>query len=69
MDEDQRLLTPADVAEYLGVPKGTIYRWRVRGEGPRALRIGKYLRYEADEVRGWARQRSEDSTRSGGVAT
>ena len=48
-----RLWTVQDVAEYLGVPVRTLYDWRCKGYGPRARKVGKYLRYEAAEVQRW----------------
>lgn len=47
------LWTVQDVAEYLGVPVRTLYDWRGKGYGPRARKVGKYLRYDAAEVRRW----------------
>jgi predicted DNA-binding transcriptional regulator AlpA len=49
----KRLWTVQDVAEYLGVPIGTLYDWRCKGYGPRGKRVGRYLRYEKDVVRQW----------------
>lgn len=43
-------MTPEEVADYYGVPLGTIYRWRVTGYGPRAAKIGRHLRYDQAEV-------------------
>ena len=37
-DETERLHTPEEVAEILVVPKETLYKWRLAGEGPPALR-------------------------------
>ena len=42
-----------DVADYLGVPVGTLYQWRSRGEGPPGRRVGKYVRYKPDDVESW----------------
>jgi len=42
-----------DVADYLGVPVRTLYDWRCRDYGPRARKVGRYLRYEPAEVRSW----------------
>lgn len=53
-----RLWTPDDVSAYLGVPIGTLYRWRCAGTGPRALRIGKHLRYLAEDVYQWAKEQA-----------
>jgi hypothetical protein len=40
-----RLWGVQDVADYLGIPHKTLYNWRTRGIGPRARRVGRYLRY------------------------
>ena len=48
-----RLMTTSEVAEYLVVPVTTLYRWRQTGEGPRALRIGKHLRYRVEDLHAW----------------
>lgn len=42
-----------DVAAYLNVAVKTIYGWRCTGYGPRGRRVGRYLRYDPDEVRAW----------------
>lgn len=49
----QQLLSPADVAAYLGVPLRTVYGWRSRGGGPRGYRVGRHVRYRVDEVDAW----------------
>ncbi|MEV4253203.1 helix-turn-helix domain-containing protein [Spirillospora sp. NPDC049652] len=48
-----RLCTVEEVAEFLGVPVATLYRWRQVGKGPRARKIGKHLRYRASDVHTW----------------
>lgn len=55
-----RLLTPNEVAEHLGVKIQTLYRWRMDGKGPRAVRVGKFLRYRLSDVIAW-----EDSNLDG----
>jgi len=42
-----------DVAEYLGVPLKTLYKWRLEKHGPPCARIGKHLRYVPDDVVAW----------------
>jgi len=59
-EECARLWGIGDVSRYLGVPVATIYQWRVRGEGPPAMRMGKHLRFEPRRVRAWAAAQSED---------
>ncbi|MFI5638284.1 helix-turn-helix transcriptional regulator [Streptomyces goshikiensis] len=45
--------TPEDVAEYLGVGVGTLYKWRYEKKGPAGVRVGKYLRYDWADVEAW----------------
>lgn len=54
-----QLWTVRDVSAFLRVPVGTIYQWRVRGEGPPAMRLGRHLRFDPDEVEAWARSLRE----------
>lgn len=49
----ERLLSPQDVATRYGVPVQTVYSWRVYRKGPRAMRIGKHLRYRLADVLAW----------------
>jgi excisionase family DNA binding protein len=51
------LLTIADVSAYLRVPVGTLYNWRTRGEGPRAAKLGRHLRYRRSDVGRWLDER------------
>lgn len=47
------LLTTADVAAYLQVPVATLYQWRLHGDGPRAAKVGRHLRYRQADVDAW----------------
>lgn len=49
----ERLLSVEEVAEYLGVPVNTLYQWRHKGTGPTAFRVGRFLRYDPNDVRQW----------------
>ncbi len=49
----ERYLTPADVAELLGVPVETLYQWRRKHTGPPAFRVGRHLRYDPVRLREW----------------
>ncbi len=56
----ERLLTIEDLVAILQLPsKKTIYTWRAKGEGPRALRVGKHLRFHPDDVRAWQATRMD----------
>lgn len=50
---NSKLLSIDDVADYLGIPKNTLYQWRSKGYGPTGRRVGKYVRYRADDVDAW----------------
>lgn len=47
------LWTTEQLAGYLGVPVATVYAWRTRGEGPPAIRVGRYLRFRSEDVAAW----------------
>jgi predicted DNA-binding transcriptional regulator AlpA len=48
-----------DVSSFIGVPVATIYQWRVRGDGPPAMRLGRHLRYDPQTVAEWAHRQQE----------
>lgn len=50
------------LAEYLGVPKFTIYGWRKTGYGPPAIKVGKHLRWRAQAVHAWLREREASAS-------
>ncbi len=52
-----RLLSVIEVAALLQVPVKTLYQWRFRGEGPIAMRIGRYLRFDPRDVDAWVESR------------
>jgi excisionase family DNA binding protein len=53
------LLTIEQVSDWLGVPKGTLYQWRSRHQGPRAIKVGGGLRYRRHEVDAYLDQRTD----------
>jgi excisionase family DNA binding protein len=53
-----RLLTVEDLAAFLRVPTQTIYQWRYRNQGPRALKAGTLLRYNIKDVLEWLEERA-----------
>lgn len=38
---------------------GTLYHWRMRGEAPPAIKLGKHLRFDPKAVMQWAREHAE----------
>jgi len=61
--EHQELWGVDDLANYLGVPKQTIYGWRTRGYGPQGFRVGKHLRWRSATVIAWTLGLEQDSGR------
>ena len=56
-----RLLSPDELSEYLGIPVQTIYQWRHRGLGPRGHRIGRHVRFRWADVQEWLATRADDA--------
>lgn len=61
----RELLTIQEVAERLTVSVGCIRAWRLRGEGPPAIRVGSALRWDPDEVDVWLDVRRESRLEAG----
>ena len=59
VDHARDLWSPDEVADYLGVPRATLYGWRYKGTGPRAMRVGRHLRYRRADVEAWLETRVE----------
>jgi excisionase family DNA binding protein len=58
--QGERLLTVEEVAEWLGVPVGTIYAWRYRSTGPASYKVGRHVRFRRVDVEHWLEdQRTE----------
>ncbi|GAB2460663.1 helix-turn-helix transcriptional regulator [Xylanimonas ulmi] len=49
----RRLMTPAELAEYLGVTMYCVYAWSSHGGGPKVIHVGGRLRYRPDDVEEW----------------
>jgi excisionase family DNA binding protein len=50
------LLSVEQLAELLGVPVATVYRWNYLGTGPQRLAIGRHVRYRISDVDAWLRE-------------
>jgi predicted DNA-binding transcriptional regulator AlpA len=59
--ERRRLGTAEEVSEYLQVPVKDLYQWRHKGTGPRASKVGKYLRYRWADVEAWLDEQAKDA--------
>jgi len=67
MENEDRLVSVRELADYLDVPVQTLYAWRYRREGPPGFRVGRHLRYRWSDVQGWIEQRLDVETPRAGV--
>jgi excisionase family DNA binding protein len=62
MTQADELLTLQEVAAWLKVPATTLYQWRYQGEGPRGMRVGRYVRYRRSDVEAFIQERLDIAT-------
>ena len=55
----EKMLSTRELAEYLGVAPQAIYDLRCDGRGPRAVHVGRELRYRVSEIAAWLERMSE----------
>lgn len=46
----EKLMTVAEVADLFHVSKRTVYNWNNRGTGPRRIKVGSQVFYQASDV-------------------
>ena len=54
-----RLLSAQEVADFLGVPLTTLYQWRTKGTAPRALKVGRHIRFRPEDVEAWCEHNAD----------
>lgn len=64
------LIPTPQAAEYLGIKPNTLEVWRVQGTGPTYKKIGRLVRYSADDLDAYLeaqtrRSTSQPTTRAG----
>ena len=52
----KRTLTDVEVAARLGVSRFTVRSWRLKGVGPRFMKMGRAVRYRPQDVDDYERQ-------------
>ena len=52
-EDDDDLLTPAELREWLKVSESTMNQWRWLNRGPRWIKVGRHVRYPRAAVREW----------------
>jgi excisionase family DNA binding protein len=50
LPSENRPLTDVEVSERLGVSRFTVRSWRLKGVGPRFLKMGRAVRYRLQDV-------------------
>ncbi len=63
-DTSRPLLTIEDVAARLAVSVGCVRAWRIKGEGPPAIRVGNSLRWAEKDLEAWLDSRRESRLES-----
>ena len=53
----ETLLSDHDIARITGFEVQTVRQWRLRGQGPRYLRISNLVRYRPEDVKAWLESR------------
>ena len=59
----QKLLTPQEMADCLGVEKSTIYQWTHQGFIPH-IKLGKLVRFRESDVMKWLDSRSRNGRKT-----
>lgn len=62
--DDNAMLSPAELAELLGVPVTTVYDWNREGTAPPRYRFGRHVRYAGADVNEWIRGHRHEPARS-----
>jgi predicted DNA-binding transcriptional regulator AlpA len=53
MNPNSELLSPEEVAIWLGVSASTLANWRSLGRGPQYKKLSGSVRYRRDDVHAW----------------
>ena len=69
MNEQLVLLTTRQAAKRLGLSPRTLERYRVSGDGPEFVKMGRAVRYMAGKLNEWIEGRTRRSTSDGGGAS
>jgi excisionase family DNA binding protein len=58
-----KLLTPNEMAERLGVKPSTIYRWTHEGFIP-YVKMGRFVRFKTKDIEKWVDERATDGRKT-----
>ena len=57
-----RLISIEEFPQHLNVPTRTLHDWRLVGRGPRAVNVGRQLRYVVTDINDWLQEQRADIT-------
>lgn len=63
---EHSLVNEHEAAALLRLAVATLRRWRWSGDGPRFAKIGRAVRYDPRELRGYVERRTRSSTSDDG---
>lgn len=56
---DTKLMSPEELSEWTGIPKGTLAQWRYLRRGPRYFSLGRHVRYDVADVKVWLAENAQ----------
>lgn len=56
------LVSPSTLAARLGTTERSLSEWRIKGRGPRFIRVGRSVRYRPEAVDSWLLSQEHAST-------
>lgn len=62
MGTDDQLIDQLAMCRMLGITTKTAETWRVRGRGPRFIKVGSLVRYRKADIQAWLTSRTASST-------
>ena len=61
------LVTTSEAAGYLGMKRNTLEIWRVKGNGPKFLKLGRLVKYRLQDLERFLEDSVKQSTSQYGV--
>ena len=58
----ETMMTPKVLSERIAVGEGCLAKWRITGEGPAFVRVGRRIAYDPRDVQQWLDARRVNST-------
>ncbi len=50
---NDKLMTQAEVKEITGLADSTLEQWRLKGKGPKFIKLGRLVRYRTSDVQAY----------------